>query len=155
MFTRLDELGVAWSLHRHPAVHTVEEARELRGDIPAIHVKNLFLRDRKEQMWLVTVAESRPIDLRGLRDVLGARGYPSFGSPERLRTYLGVEPGSVSPLAAIHDVEGRVRVVLDATLPGAPAVGAHPNHNAATVVLSGADLVRYLVSTGHEPALLL
>jgi Ala-tRNA(Pro) deacylase len=148
---RLDALGIAYTLHRHPPVFTVEEARLLRGDIGAIHVKNLFLRDKREDMWLVTVPEERPLEFRGLREVLGTRGTPSFGSPERLRTWLGVEPGSVTPLAAINDREARVSVWLDACLREAPLVGVHPNHNAATVTLSGPDLVRYLVSTGHPP----
>lgn len=149
---RLAALAIPYTLHRHPPVHTVEEARILRGELDAIHVKNLFLRDKREQMWLVTVREDRPLDLKALRDPLGARGNPSFGSAERLRTFLGVEPGSVTPLAAIHDREGRVQVWLDESLRGLPRVGAHPNHNAATVVLSAEDLVRYLRSTGHEPA---
>ncbi len=152
VLARLDALGIPYTLHRHPPVFTVEEAKTLRGEIEdAVHVKNLFLRDKREAMWLVVAHEDRAVDLKALRDLLGARGNPSFGSPERLRTYLGVEPGSVTPLAAINDTGGAVRVLLDASLRDAPRLGAHPDHNAATVVLSAADLVKYLASTGHEP----
>jgi Ala-tRNA(Pro) deacylase len=151
VLARLEALGIAYTLHRHPPVHTVDEAKALRGDIGAAHVKNLFLRDKKARMWLLTVLEDRPLDLRALRDVLGARGSPSFGSPERLATYLGVEPGSVTPLAAINDTGGHVQVLLDAALRGRALLGVHPNHNAATVTLSAPDLVRYLESTGHPP----
>jgi hypothetical protein len=31
-------------------VFTVEEAKALRGDLPGHHLKNLFLRNKKEQM---------------------------------------------------------------------------------------------------------
>ncbi len=149
---RLDALGIPYTIHRHPPLRTVEEAKRLRGDIGAVHVKNLFIRDRKEQMWLLTVREDRALDLRALRDLLDARGAPSFGSPERLARYLGVEPGSVTPLAAINDTGGRVRVFLDAALREAALIGVHPNHNSATLALSTEGVVRYLESTGHPPS---
>ncbi len=123
-----------------------------RGDIRAVHVKNLFLRDKREEMWLVTVAEDRALDLRALRAVLDTRGNPSFGSAERLRTYLGVEPGSVTPLAVVNDPDLRVRMWLGEELRDQPAIGAHPNHNAATVVLSADSLEVYLRATGHAPS---
>ncbi|MDP2312285.1 MAG: prolyl-tRNA synthetase associated domain-containing protein [Pseudomonadota bacterium] len=151
VLARLDALGIAYTVHRHPAVYTVEAAKVLRGDVGAAHAKNLFLRDKREQMWLLTVLEDRPVDFRALREVLDTRGTPSFGSPERLRTWLGVTPGSVTPLAAINDTGCGVRVVLDAALRDYPLVGVHPNHNEATVTLAPADLVRFLESTGHPP----
>jgi Ala-tRNA(Pro) deacylase len=149
---RLEALGIPYTLHRHPPVYTVEEAKRLRGDVGAVQVKNLFLRDKKEQMWLLSARETQPIDLKAVRYLIGSSGNPSFGSPERLMRYLGVEAGSVTPLAAINDREGAVRVLLDAGLRDAPLVGVHPNHNAATITLSPADLERYLASTGHPPA---
>ena len=102
LFARLAELGIAQRTVEHPAVFTVEEAKALRGDLPGHHVKNLFLRNKKEEMWLVVALEDRAIDLKRLGEVLGA-GRLSFGSAERLKRHLGVEPGSVTPLALIND----------------------------------------------------
>jgi Ala-tRNA(Pro) deacylase len=93
LFARLEQLGIAQRSIEHPAVFTVEEAKALRGDLPGHHVKNLFLRNKKEEMWLVVALEDRAIDLRRLGEVLGA-GRLSFGSAERLKRHLGVEPGS-------------------------------------------------------------
>ena len=112
LFARLEQLGIAQRTVRHPPVFTVEQAKALRGDLPGHHVKNLFLRNKKEEMWLVVALEDRAIDLKRLGEVLGA-GRLSFGSAQRLKHHLGVEPGSVTPLALINHEARAVRLVLD------------------------------------------
>ena len=97
LFSRLAELGLSHQSVEHPPVFTVEEAKALRGNLPGHHIKNLFLRNRKEEMWLVVALEDRAIDLKRLCERLGA-GKFTFGSPDRLRRHLGVEPGSVTLL---------------------------------------------------------
>lgn len=148
---RLDELGIAHRTVEHPPVFTVEEAKTLRGELPGHHIKNLFLRNRKEEMWLVVALEDRTIDLKRLGERLGA-GKFSFGSPDRLRRHLGVEPGSVTPLAVINDPAHQVRLVLDRGLAlGDGPINAHPLVNSMTTALSLADLQRFFEATGHTP----
>ena len=152
LFDRLAELGIAHQTVEHAPVFTVEEAKTHRGTLPGHHIKNLFLRNKKEEMWLVVALEDRAIDLKRLGETLGA-GRLSFGSPERLAKYLGVEPGSVTPFAVINDNEHKVTLVLDAGLKG-PAdgpVNAHPLTNTMTSALSLADLLRFFEATGHQP----
>src|SRR6478609_1778293 len=115
LFDRLDALGLAHRTVEHEPVFTVEQAKQHRGTLPGHHIKNLFLRNKKEAMWLVVALEDRAIDLKRLGDVLGA-GRLSFGSPERLRRHLGVEPGSVTPFALINDPDRQVTLVLDRAL---------------------------------------
>src|SRR5258707_10591963 len=98
LFARLEQLGIAQRTVEHPAVFTVDEAKALRGDLPGHHVKNLFLRNKKEEMWLVVALEDRTIDLKRLGEVL-CTGRLSFCSAERLKRHLGVGQGSVTPLA--------------------------------------------------------
>ena len=154
LFARLDALGLAHVTHAHPPVFTVTEARAVRASVTALgdglHVKNLFLRNKKGLMWLVTLEESTPVDLKALAAALGA-GHLSFGSPARLREQLGVEPGSVTPLAAVNDRAGAVTAVLDARVAGASRVWVHPLTNDRTTSLSGADLVTFLSDCGHAP----
>ena len=150
LFARLDELGLAYRTVEHVPVFTVEQAKEHRGLLPGHHVKNLFLRNKKEAMWLVVALEDRAIDLKRLGEVLGA-GRLSFGSPERLRRHLGVEPGSVTPLALINDPDHRVSLVLDRGLVQGGPVNAHPLVNTMTTAISFADLLRFFEATGHEP----
>lgn len=150
LFARLDELGIAHRTVEHPPVFTVEEAKALRGNLPGHHVKNLFLRNKKEEMWLVVALEDRAVDLKRLGERLGA-GRFSFGSPDRLRRKLGVEPGSVTPLALINDADRVVRLALDRGLAEGGPVNAHPLTNTMTTALSTADLLRFFAATGHEP----
>ena len=93
LLARLDELGIAAESFEHPAVYTVEESKALCGELEGAHIKNLFLRNKKGAMWLVTCQEDREIDLKALGERIGA-GRLSFGSADRLMKYLGVLPGT-------------------------------------------------------------
>lgn len=150
LFARLDQLGIAHRTVDHSPVFTVEEAKALRGDLPGHHIKNLFLRNKKEEMWLVVALEDRAIDLKRLGDALSA-GRLSFGSAERLKRTLGVEPGSVTPLALVNDESRAVRLVLDRGLADGGPVNAHPLVNTMTTALAPADLQRFFQATGHSP----
>ncbi len=135
----------------HPPVFTVEEAKNLRGHFPGAHVKNLFLRNKKGEMWLVVAEEDRPIDLKWLGEALSA-GRLSFGSPERLMRHLGVSPGSVTPLAIINDHEGKVRLILDQGVKRHEEINCHPLINDRTISLKVRDLVQFLERHGHPPS---
>jgi len=150
LFARLDQLGIAHRTVEHPPVFTVEEAKALRGNLPGHHIKNLFLRNKKEEMWLVVALEDRAIDLKRLGDVLGA-GRLSFGSADRLKRHLGVEPGSVTPLSLINDEARAVRLVLDRGVADGGPVNAHPLVNTMTTALAPADLLRFFDAAGHTP----
>src|ERR1700754_130238 len=150
LFDRLDQLGISHRTVEHPPVFTVEEAKALRGNLPGHHIKNLFLRNKKEEMWLVVALEDRAIDLKRLGDVLGA-GRLSVGRPERLKSYLGVEPGSVTPFSVINDTAHKVTLVLDRGLEQDGPINAHPLTNTMTSALSLPDLQRFLAATGHVP----
>lgn len=146
----LVELGAPTHTVEHVPVFTVAQARAVRTDGDGLHVRNLFLRDKRGAMWLVTVPEDEAVDLAALATALGAR-HLSFGSPARLRAHLGVEPGSVTPLAAITDRAGAVTVAVSARVLAADRVHVHPLTNDRTTALAGAELLRYLEATGHPP----
>ncbi len=131
LFAYLDTLGIAHKTIAHPAVFRVEDARALRGAIAGGHTKNLFLRDKKAATFLVIAQEDAVIDLKSLHRLLGASGRLSFGSAELLRELLGVEPGSVTPFAAINDKAQRVTVVVDAALMAHEFLNFHPLTNTA------------------------
>jgi Ala-tRNA(Pro) deacylase len=150
LYALFREHGIAWTHHTHPPLHTVEESRALRGDLPGAHVKNMFLKDRKGQLWLVTCLEDRQIRIRDLEKEIGAQKC-SFGRPDLLWEALGLLPGAVSPFGLINDPERRVRVVLDRQMLGHDPINAHPLHNEATTALPSADFRRFFSLTGHEP----
>lgn len=150
----LADLGIEAATVSHEPVFTVEESQRLRGQIPGAHTKNLFLRNNKRSYFLVTLGEEVAVDLKRLRTVIGARGGLSFASPEALLEHLGVQPGSVSPLAAINDTAKAVAVVLDAGLLEAEVVNCHPLMNDRTTSLAPNDLLAFLRATGHEPMII-
>jgi Ala-tRNA(Pro) deacylase len=158
LFARLDQLGIAHRTVEHPPVFTVEEAKALRGNLPGHHIKNLFLRNKKEEMWLVTVEESKRVDLKALGERLtGATGGAaklSFGSADRLMQYLGVIPGAVTPFAVINDKGKAVRMVLDQDLLRHDVVHAHPLVNFKATALAPKDLLRFLEAEGHPAQLI-
>jgi Ala-tRNA(Pro) deacylase len=153
LLAHLAALGIAHSTISHPALFTVEQSKALLGQTPGAHIKNLFMRDKKEKMWLLTALLDQPLDLKKLAGGLGANRL-SFGSAERLMRHLGVLPGAVTPLAAINDRDGAVQVVLDAAIIGHDIVNCHPLVNTQTTALATQDLLRFLRATGHEPQLL-
>jgi Ala-tRNA(Pro) deacylase len=151
LFAELDSLGIKHSTVKHPPLFTVEQSRNLRGQIPGGHTKNLFLRDKKYAIYLVVTLEDADIDLKGLHRRLGANGRFSFGSSDLLREVLGIEPGAVTPFGAINDAGGRVAVVLDSAMMEHKTLNYHPLVNTMTTSISREDLVKFLESTGHIP----
>jgi Ala-tRNA(Pro) deacylase len=151
LFVALDALGIKYSTVKHPPLFTVEQSRNLRGQIAGGHTKNLFLRDKKYAIYLVVTLEDADIDLKGLHRQLGATGRFSFGSADLMREVLGVEPGSVTPFGAINDTAGRVSVVLDSAMMEHETLNYHPLVNTMTTSIKRDDLVKFLESTGHIP----
>jgi Ala-tRNA(Pro) deacylase len=150
----LDGLGFSVSTVRHPPLFTVAQSQTLRGELAGGHTKNLFLKDKKDNVFLVTVEENATVDLKQIHALIGASGRVSFGKPELLMELLGVVPGAVTVFGLINDTEGRVRVVLDEALMENDTINAHPLTNEATTSISRADLLRFVEATGHRPLIL-
>ena len=150
LFARFDALGIKHTTTRHRPVFTVEEGADLKAQMPGGHSKNLFLKDKKGAIFLLCALGDTAIDLNAVSKLLGA-GRFSFGSAERLKEYLGVEPGSVTIFALINDPERRVTLVLDEGLLAHDPVNFHPLKNDATTAISPADLLKFIASLGREP----
>ncbi|MCF3935952.1 prolyl-tRNA synthetase associated domain-containing protein [Acuticoccus sp. M5D2P5] len=154
-FERLDEafavLGIDVETIEHEAAYTVEQAKDLRGTIDGLHTKNLFLKDKKGSLFLVTAPEAKPVDLKRLHAVIGAKGRLSFASAELMGRHLGVTPGSVTPLALINDDERAVTFIVDTALDAAALINVHPLRNTATVTLPREAFFAFLDHVGHSP----
>jgi len=150
LFAFLDAHGVAHHTYRHPPVFRVEEGAEIKAAMPGGHTKNLFLKDAKGQLWLISALGETKIDLKTLPAVIGSARL-SFGSEERLLEALGVRPGSVTAFALINDPEHRVRFVLDRALLDHEVVNFHPLSNDATTAISRQGLMDFLAAIGVDP----
>ncbi|HEX8900802.1 prolyl-tRNA synthetase associated domain-containing protein [Vitreimonas sp.] len=150
LFARFDALGIKHTTTRHRPVFTVEEGADLKAQMPGGHSKNLFLKDKKGALFLLCALGETVIDLNAVSKLLGA-GRFSFGSAERLKAHLGVEPGSVTIFALINDPERRVTLVLDEALLAHDPVNFHPLKNDATTAISPADLLKFIAALGRDP----
>jgi Ala-tRNA(Pro) deacylase len=154
LLEHLTGLGLSTETHRHDAVFTVEESAPVKAAIPGAHSKNLFLKDRRGRLFLVVAEHDTRVDLKTLHLRVGASGRFSFGSADLLREVLGVEPGSVTPFALVHDTEHRVSVVLDELLMGHDLLNFHPLANTMTTSIAKPDFLAFLRATGYEPAVI-
>jgi len=152
LFRRLEKLGIHTTTVEHPPAFTVEDLAAHVAYIPGVHVKNLFLCDAKKKMWLVVTPSDRRIDLKAIPGLIGAARL-SFGSVDRLRRTLGVEPGSVSPFAVINDPGAQVQVILDAAMMEETFINAHPLVNTQTTTVRAADLLHFIADCGHRPCI--
>ena len=149
LFALFDALGIAHRTLEHPAVFRVGEGEAVKAALPGGHTKNLFLKDAKGQLWLVSALQDAAIDLKALPTAIGSARL-SFGSAELMAATLGVTPGSVTAFGLINDAAHRVRFVLDAGLAAADPVNFHPLTNTATTAISQADFRRFLAALGVE-----
>lgn len=144
------EHGIEQTTHDHPAVFRVEEGLDLKADLPGLHTKNLFLKDKKGRLWLISAAQDTVIDLKRAHRAMGADRL-SFGNETLLWETLGVRPGSVTALGLINDLDRRVTFVLDRRLWEAAVVNFHPLANIATTALSQDSFRRALALLDREP----
>jgi Ala-tRNA(Pro) deacylase len=150
LFAFLDAHGIAHATRSHAAVFRVGDGEAIKAAMPGPHTKNLFLKDAKGALWLVSATDTARIDLKALPAAIGSARL-SFGSPPTLLEALGVTPGSVTAFALINDPDHKVRFVLDAALARADVVNFHPLTNTATTAISQAGLRRFLELLGVRP----
>ena len=146
----LDSLGCDHATVEHPAVFRVGEGEEIKAAIKGAHTKNLFLKDAKDRLWLISAEDHAVIDLKRLHTVIGS-GRLSFGRAELMEAVLGVTPGSVTAFALINDADHRVTFVLDRTLVEADRVNFHPLVNTATTGIDQAGLRKFFAAVGVTP----
>ena len=150
----LDGLGIEHKTTQHEPVFTVAESESLRDRIPGGHTKNLFVKDKKDQYFVLTVEENAVVDLKTVHKLIDASSKVSFGKPEKMLEYLGVVPGSVTVFGAINDTANNVTFVLDSDLMKHDLINGHPLSNDATTTIGRDDLIRFLEATGHVPLVL-
>lgn len=151
LLSMLDELGIAAKTHHHEAVFTVSESQKIKQEIPGGHTKNLFLKDKKGNFFLLVAESHANIRLNSVHGLIGARGRVSFGNAEALMQLLGVKPGSVTAFAPVNDTENQVKVIIDKPLLEHDLINCHPLTNEMTTTISREDLLRFLVHVDHEP----
>jgi Ala-tRNA(Pro) deacylase len=151
LFERLEALGIATTTVPYPAHRTVEEGKALRGAMSGQFTKNLLLKDKKGNLFMIVADEDRPIDLRRLHVHISGQGRLGFAAADVMRELLQVEPGALTPFSLLHDTAVRVRPVIDAGLMRAAQLNFHPLVNTESTGIAPQALLDFITSCGHSP----
>ncbi|MGQ3041057.1 MAG: prolyl-tRNA synthetase associated domain-containing protein [Brevundimonas sp.] len=149
----MTDQGLAFDNHEHPAVFRVEQGLELKASMLGAHTKNLFLKDKKGALWLISARQDTVVDLKRTPKTIGSDRL-SFGNETLLYETLGVRPGSVTALGLINDPDQRVTFILDKALWDADIVNFHPLTNTATTAMAQSDFRKFLTLIGREPVMI-
>ncbi|MCA0405155.1 MAG: prolyl-tRNA synthetase associated domain-containing protein [Proteobacteria bacterium] len=151
VFDLFEKLEIRAKTYEHEPHNTVAESRLAHHLMPGLHTKNLFVKDKASQLYLITAEAESPLDLKSMDKVIGAKGRLSFASADQMMTHLGIVPGCVSPLALVNEKQGAVRFVIEKKLLEAELINVHPLINTRTTALEPARLLAVLAATGHPP----
>lgn len=152
LLDQLEAIGLgAPPIADYPVHTTVEEGKQLRADLPGTFTKNLFLKDKKGRLFLLSTHEDTRVDLKTLHLAVGAQGRLGFASPDLMSELLGVEPGTVTPLGLMNDTTGAVSFVIEDALLRETELNFHPMTHTETIRLTPAQLLTFLDATGHQP----
>jgi Ala-tRNA(Pro) deacylase len=150
LYNLFEKLGIQFEYHEHSPVATIEDAILHWKDYNSGRCKNIFFRNHKgNRHYLVILEHLRQLDIHDLEKRL-MQGKLTFASDQRLKKYLGLEPGSVSPFGLINDNERHVHLFIDEKLKEFDRLAFHPNVNTATLVISKPDFLRFLDHTGNS-----
>ncbi|CDJ42472.1 prolyl-tRNA synthetase, putative [Eimeria tenella] len=144
----LRSAGVLFREHAHPKAGTVEELVGVVGTLGIPVCKNLFLKDKKGSLFLLTALHDSPTPLKGLMTKLGVQKL-RLADEKLLEATLNVLPGCVTPFAMLNDQKKEVTFLLDSKLKDSDiSVLVHPFHNFQSLELAAKDLTSFLISNG-------
>ena len=150
LYELFGKLDIQFEYHEHPPLYTIEDARIHWKDYNSGRCKNIFFRNHKgDRHYLVILEHLRQLNIRDLEKRL-RQGKLTFASDERLKKYLGVAPGSVSPFGLINDTDKHVHVFIDEKLNESTRLAFHPNDNTASIVVSKSDFLKFMKFTGNS-----
>ncbi|WMD19710.1 prolyl-tRNA synthetase associated domain-containing protein [Achromobacter seleniivolatilans] len=150
LFAKLEELGICCEVVPYPSHASIEEGKALRGAMRGTFTKNLLLKDKKGNYFLVSAHEDRSINLKTLHKRVGGKGQLGFASEDRVAEHLGVRPGALTPLGLINDSAHVVRPVIDSALLDCAQLNFHPLVNDESISLSPNQLLAFIRASGHQ-----
>jgi Ala-tRNA(Pro) deacylase len=154
LLAEMKKLGITpLACVQHAPVVTVEEMMAVTAGLTGGRAKNLFLKDKKGNFYLVSALHDTDTTTKKIETHYGIKSgtLRLVADADILMGYLGVVKGQVSPFCAANDSGGKVKVVLDAHFQSFETLCFHPLDNAATMSVSTSDMLKFLQACGHEP----
>ncbi len=150
ILTHLTSLSITSTTYSHAAAFTSDELAAAAGSLTQ-HCKNIFLKDKKHGLFLVTAHPTSDTNGKVLAKALGLTGSNMrMAKEDLLGELLDVKKGSVGPMCVLADTGIKVNFVLDQRLVDCETVYSHPGRNDWSVGISPKDLIKFVESTGHE-----
>ena len=149
----LGELNIPCAIYEHEAAHTMEDCLALPYATPEVtFCKNILLCNRQlTDFYLLVMPPCRAFRTSEVSKRLGSSRL-SFAPAEVMREMLGVESGSLSPMAVWFDRCKQVKLVFDGEVRRAGKIAFHPCDNTATVVFEQEVFWQQVVpALGTEP----
>ena len=146
LYDFLDSLNISYEKIEHEAFPTCEASGDFyQKNNMGVDCKNIFLRNKRgKRHYLVILKKEKILDIPALAEHLGEHRKMGFASDERLKKFLGLQPGSVTPFALISPNAAEVSVVVDPDIFAHEFVHFHPLRNTATLKISTADFQKFL-----------
>lgn len=149
LLNEFKNLGIEYEYISHPAVFTSDQANEITPDLKGAHCKNLFVKDKTKQKWMLTIPDDKKTDLKRVAEIIGS-GRLSFCNADEMMECLGVTPGSVTPLAVINDTKNQVILYVDKAVMNWDIISCHPMVNTATISISKNDFEKFIQFSKHD-----
>jgi len=113
--------------------------------------KNLFLKDKKNRLIMVTTLADTKVDLKVLSARLGlGKGGLRMAPDELLGAVLQVPLGSVTTFALVQPSAEGVVLLLDEKIKAVDKLGLHPLVNTQTLAVTPSGLEKFLRSIGRQ-----
>ena len=145
----LKRKGLDFQIHNHDPLFTVQDSENLRGKIEGVHTKNLFLKNKKNNFFLLSCEENTTVDLKLFSKSIDAKNL-SFAGENYMWEYLGIKPGSVSPYALLNDKKNKVDFYMDEKLIKSDIINFHPLINTITITINTKDFINFIIDNGKK-----
>jgi len=151
LFEFFNDHGIKYSNIDHPEVFTVEAMMPYLKNVKGAICKNLFLKDKKKNFYLLSAVHDKEVKLNDVAKKIGAKEL-RFGDESIMFDMLGVSQGCVTAYALVNDRQKNVKFIVDSRLVDGSHdhVNFHPMVNTATTQMTTADFKRFLSLTGHN-----
>ena len=145
----LHSKGIGFEIFEHQPFFTVIDSKKFRNKMKGAHTKNLFLKNKKNNFFLLSYEESEGVNLKKISKALNL-GNVSFAREEYLSGYLGIKPGSVSPFALLNDQKGDVDFYLEKKLYESDIVNFHPLINTFTITIPTNSFLKFMIENNKK-----
>jgi len=151
LFEFLDKNKIAYKNVEHPEVFTVEAMMPHLKNVEGAICKNLFLKDKKGGLYLLSAAHDKEVKLNEVAKKVGAKEL-RFGAEDVMLEVLGVSQGCVTAFSLVNDKAKKVKFIVDSSLLDGSfkMVNFHPLVNTDTTGVSTQDFNKFLQITGHQ-----